>query len=76
MNLPALVADAVALVGKIPQPLQDAAIDLAKTVWHSLADGDDPAETARKAKEALLSLETAQRAMKARMQHTTPRYQP
>lgn len=76
MNIPALVADAVALIGKIPAPLQNAAIDLAKTVWHSLAEGDDPAETARKAAEEMAKLENVQRVFHARAQSKFKGYRP
>lgn len=76
MSAGAFLADAFALLNKIPEPVQTAAIDLAKTVWRSLADGDDPAETARKAAEELAKLENVQRVYHARAAEKFPDYKP
>ncbi len=76
MSVNAFLSDALTLLSKIPEPVQTAAIDLAKTIWRSLADGDSPAETARKAAEELVKLENVQRVYHARAQAKFPGYQP
>lgn len=76
MSAGAFIGEIVELIAEIPAPVKDAAFDLVKVVFRSLAAKDSFAETARKAEEALLSLKTAHAAMEARMQQTTPRYRP
>lgn len=74
MNIPALLADAVTLIGRIPAPLQNAAIDVAKVLWDSLAGNDSPEETARKALEELAKLKHIQSVYHARASAKFPGY--
>lgn len=76
MSVNRFLSDALSLLNKVPEPLVDAAIDLAKTVFRSLADKDTPEETLRKAREELVKLENVQRAYHARAQQKFPGYEP